>query len=275
MDLTDTPTLRALLERHGLKARKGLGQHFLVSKSAVRSIVSRVVGFGGVLEIGPGPGVLTGPLSQVAEKVIALEVDARIIDAVHESAPSAEVIEGDGLETDLSMFLDRLPSPRAVVSNLPYYITGPLITRIAEERLRYDKAVLMMQREVAMRVLAEARNSERGSLSVFLQVQFDIQKVADVPAGAFWPPPKVNSVVLEFVPKETGLSVSDEASFFEMIRGAFRQPRKTLANNLIALGFAREIIEHALREAKLEERCRPSDPDLDQWRALFRALKAS
>ena len=274
MDLTDTPTLRALLERHGLTARKGLGQHFLVSKPAVRAIVARVVGFGGVFEIGPGPGVLTGPLSEVVEKVLALEVDPQIIRALAESAPKAEIVEGDALESDLTLFLDRLPMPRAVVSNLPYYITGPLITRIAEARDRFDKAVLMMQREVAVRILALPGSSDRGSLSVFLEAQFEIQKVYDVPAGAFWPPPKVDSIVLELVTRPTGLALDEEEGFFSLVRAAFKQPRKTLSNNLLAYGVSRADAESALGAVGLNVRCRPADPDLEAWKRLFRELKA-
>ena len=183
-------------------------------------------------------------------------------------------MEGDALEADLTLFLDRLPTPRAVVSNLPYYITGPLIPRIAEARDRFDKAVLMMQKEVAVRVLARPCSSDRGSLSVFLEAQFEIQKVADVPAGAFWPPPKVDSVVLEFMPRSTGLLAEEEAGFFALVRGAFRQPRKTLSNNLVSYAVARAEAERALREVGLDIRCRPADPDLDTWKKLYRALGA-
>ncbi|HRK22164.1 MAG TPA: rRNA adenine N-6-methyltransferase family protein [Fimbriimonadaceae bacterium] len=129
MDLTDVPTLRAFLERHGVSARKGLGQHFLCSKRVVDAIAARLEGYAGALEIGPGPGVLTSALSSRIPHVRALEIDERMVGALAESAPSVEVVRGDALGTNLEDLLLDLPTPRAIVSNLPYYITGPLITR--------------------------------------------------------------------------------------------------------------------------------------------------
>src|SRR5579871_5760124 len=194
MDLADPKTLTAFLAAHGIRASKGLGQHFLCSRPAVDAIVDRVRSVKGVLEIGPGPGVLTGPMSEIAE-VTALEIDPRMIELLKDSAPKAQVLQIDALKGDLSEVLAGLPTPRAVVSNLPYYITGPLLTKISEARGRFQVAVLMMQREVADRVVAEAGNSNRGSLSVYLQSQFNIELVKRVPAGAFLPPPKVDSTV--------------------------------------------------------------------------------
>jgi 16S rRNA (adenine1518-N6/adenine1519-N6)-dimethyltransferase len=275
MDLTDVSTLRALLERHGLAARKGLGQHFLVSKAAVRAIVSRLEGIAGILEIGPGPGVLTGPLSEACQRLLALELDETMIAALRESSPRADVLQADALDADLTKLLLSLPEPRAVVSNLPYYITGPLVTRIAEARETYGKAVLMMQKEVGLRILAPPGDSGRGSLSVFIQTGFDVAKVADVPSGGFWPPPKVDSVVLELTPKPSGLTATEEPLYFKLVRASFRQPRKTLANNFAAAGYARGAIGSALENAGLDLRCRPADPDLEAWRALFRSLQGA
>lgn len=274
MDLSDPGTLRRFLERHGLAAKKGLGQHFLCSSRVVQAIVSRAEGFRGALEIGPGPGVLAGPLSEALESVVLLEIDSCMIAALAESAPKARVVEGDALEMDLGSLLESLPSPRLVVSNLPYYITGPLLTRIAEVRGRFDRAVLMMQREVGQRVLAPAGDSKRGSLSVFLQMQFAIRKVADAPAGAFLPPPKVDSVVLEFKPAETGIAESEESAFFVWMRKGFAQPRKTLANNLRAAGASPEGVAFAMKASGIDAKARPADLSGDQWRKLFGNLFA-
>ena len=271
MDLSDVRTLRALLERHGVPARKGLGQHFLISKPVVQRIVERISGSAGVFEIGPGPGVLTSLMSETVDRVLALEVDPRMAEVLAESAPKAEIVQGDALEVDYAPLLDRLPTPRAVVSNLPYYITGPLLTRIAEAKVRYGKVVLMMQKEVGTRVLAPAGSSDRGSLSVFIQALFEIEKVADVPPGSFWPPPKVESVVLELVPRDANYP----NGFFELVRSAFRQPRKTLANNLVAAGVSRPRAERALMMAGLNARARPSDPNLEQWVAVYANLGGS
>lgn len=264
MELTDPGTLRALLERHGLRPTKRWGQHFLVSARVVRAILERLEGYTGVLEVGPGPGVLTRPLSESA-RVLAFEVDPVAVSALSESAPRAQVRHEDVLQADLAGALATLPEPRALVSNMPYNITGPLLTRFAEVRSGYERAVLMMQREVGTRVLAKPGEREFGSLSVFLAAQFDIVKVCDAPNGAFFPPPRVESVVLQFKPKPTGLAPEAEARFFRLVRSGFTQPRKTLLNNLTGLvGRDRAT---ALIEG-LPEGVRPHQVPVDRWKEM-------
>jgi len=269
LNLADPQTLRAFLNRHGLSARKGLGQHFLQSPTVVQAILKQVAHCAGVVEIGPGPGVLTSPLSE-AHPIIALEVDDDMIEALKESSPNADVRKADALQADLGSILRELSEPRAVVSNLPYYITAPLLTRIAEASSGFELAVLMMQREVADRVVAKPGDRHRGSLSVYLQARFDISKVANVPAGAFLPPPKVDSAVLKLV----SLPNSDDSeAFFAFVRSGFQMPRKTLVNNLIAhSGLAKEHVEAALKELGLDERIRPQFLELSQWRSLAAKL---
>jgi 16S rRNA (adenine1518-N6/adenine1519-N6)-dimethyltransferase len=268
--LTDPKTLRDLLSRHGIAPRKGLGQHFLCSGSAVNAVVTALDGYKGVLEIGPGPGVLTSPLSEKVEKLIALEIDGEMVNVLKESAPKADVRRVDALKTDLAEILNELPQPRAIVSNLPYYITAPLVTAIARSAAHLDKAVLMMQKEVARRILAKAGERERGSLSVYLQATFEIKKLADVPAGAFIPPPKVDSTILQFRPIR-GATYSEE--FFAFIRQGFDQPRKTLANNVAEGGvIERGEVEAGLRQLGLDERIRPHQVSLEEWIALARML---
>lgn len=264
MNLVDPATLKKFLARHGVVAAKGLGQHFLCSRPVVDSIVQSLEGTAGLLEIGPGPGVLTAPLSERA-KLIAFEVDPRMIAALAESAPHAEVRQADALKESLVDALSQLPEPRGVVSNLPYYITGPLLTRIAEASAYWSCAVLMMQREVANKVVAKVGDRDRGSLSVYLQSQFEIRIVSQVPAGAFLPPPKVDSTVLSLTPR--GVAFSD--TFYRVVRMSFGQPRKTLANNLVAgLHRSREEILSLLEAAGIDERERPQMLTVDQWVAL-------
>lgn len=274
MNLSEPGALKAFLAKHGLSANKGLGQHFLCSGPVVLKSVDAIGDAQGVLEIGPGPGLLTGPLAERAERVIALEIDERMPAALAESAPAAEIRRVDALKVDLSEILAELPSPRAVVSNLPYYITGPLLTQIAAARRSFDVAVLMMQKEVAMRVLAKERESERGSLSVFLQSQFSIRKVTDAPAGAFMPPPKVDSTVLAFTPVEAPVPADEESAYFKLVRIGFTQPRKTLTNNLGSAYGGKERVLAALLQIGLTDKARPQELTLDQWAALSRALRA-
>jgi 16S rRNA (adenine1518-N6/adenine1519-N6)-dimethyltransferase len=132
----------------------------------------------------------------------------------------------------------------------------------------------MMQKEVAQRATALPGSSERGSLSVFLQARFSIRKVADAPKGAFHPPPRVDSVVLELTPSLGQLSEAEEASFDRFVRSAFRMPRKTLANNLAALAGSREAALDWLQSQGLHERARPSVPNVEQWIGLWRRSKS-
>ncbi len=271
MVLHDPGTLTAFLKRHGLRADKGLGQHFLVSERAVRAIVDALDGCQGVLEIGPGPGVLTRPLSERVLRITALELDPRFVRILSESSPRAQVVQADALKADWSAHLEALPTSRAIVSNLPYYITAPLLQRVADVRHLIDVAVLMMQREVAERITAPPGDGDRGSISVYLQANFEIRRVAQVPAEAFLPPPQVDSMVLSFRPRDEAVP----ESVFRFVRLGFTQPRKTLANNLVAgLRLNRDEVIDRLEAQGHREKVRAQDLDLPQWRALADAFGA-
>ena len=224
-----------------------------------------------MLEVGPGVGALTSALVKSASKVVAIELDERVLAALREVAPDAEVVQADVLKTDLSAILEALPEPRCLVSNMPYSITGPLLTKVAECKGRFRNAVLMIQKEVAQRVLAEAGDSKRGSLSVYLQLQFAITKVCDVPAAAFWPQPKVDSVVLNLVPRETGLDDMQQGKLFKLVRTGFTQPRKTLVNNL-AEDYGKQAVEQALDNLGHKRNVRPHQIENKHWIALAEAL---
>ncbi len=231
----------------------------------VDAIVAAASSCPGVLEIGPGPGVLTGPLSESAERLVAIELDATMPLLLKESAPRAEVVREDALRADLSAILDGLPTPRAVVSNMPYYITGPLLGRIADARASFDVAVLMMQREVADRIVARPGKRERGALSVALQSQFQIERVVNVPAGAFLPPPKVDSTVLRLIPRFDGLGEET----IRRVRIGFAQPRKTLVNNLVAgLRITRDEAVARVEAIGLSETVRPAELTEADWARL-------
>jgi 16S rRNA (adenine1518-N6/adenine1519-N6)-dimethyltransferase len=153
---------------------------------------------------------------------------------------------------------------------MPYYITGPLLNVIAQASSSYKVAVLMMQKEVGQRILAPAGSSARGSLSVYLQGLFTINKVSDAPKGAFYPPPKVDSIVLEFVP----LPVRPDEKFFSFVRSCFGQPRKTLVNNLIAgQHIDRSQAAQWISSAGFIETARPQELTQDQWERLYEVAK--
>lgn len=225
---------------------------------------------GGILEIGPGPGVLTQRLVQFAP-TIAVDLDSRVRPALDEAAPEARLVVDDVLHVDLARLLGELPEPRVIVSNLPYYITAPIVERACETAHLIGHAVLMMQEEVAQRLEAKPGNSARGSLSVFVQSHFTISTVAKVSAGAFYPRPKVDSRVLRLDP------ISEPAipdGFFKFMRAGFKQPRKTLVNNLIAVGIDRAVAEAALTDAGLSAQVRPHYLALNEWLQLAERVRS-
>jgi 16S rRNA (adenine1518-N6/adenine1519-N6)-dimethyltransferase len=271
LNLADPGILKSFLGRHGLSATKELGQHFLVSKSAVDAIVRAASIAKGIVEIGPGPGVLTSPLSEIAEEIIALELDPRMVGLLGESAPTADVRILDALKIDFGAIVESLPRPRGIVSNMPYYITGPLLQLVAKQRDHIDVAVLMMQKEVAVRIYAPPYDGERGSLSVYLQSLFEIQVSVRVPAGAFLPPPKVDSMVLVLHPRHPDPEMTED--YFRLIRLGFTQPRKTLANNLAgALQRERYEVVETLEACGLWEKSRAQELSENEWKALCQAL---
>jgi 16S rRNA (adenine1518-N6/adenine1519-N6)-dimethyltransferase len=165
-----------------------------------------------------------------AKKMVAIEFDARMESLLAMSTPGCEVIIGDAMQVDLAAVLKTLPEPRALVSNLPYYITGPLLERFAQVRSEYSVSVLMMQKEVGQKIIALPSDRARGSLSVHLQSQFKITHVVNASAGCFLPPPKVDSIVLKFVPRTDQFPIH----FSRVVKAGFTQNRKTLINNLSA-----------------------------------------
>ena len=270
MTLTDPQVLKALLIRHGLSPTKKWGQHFLVSRSVVDRILAESAVFQGVLEIGPGPGILTRELSSRCP-VVAVEIDPVAVSALRESAPSATVIHADALEIDLSALVADLPAPRGIVSNMPYNITGPLLSRFCGLRHLVVGAVLMMQAEVGKKILAQKGDSDAGSLSMVMQTLFDISKVVNVPPGGFFPPPKVDSIVLKLVPRDSGLGEREE-SFLSFVRAGFKQPRKTIVNNLQSR-FPKDRVGDALERLALPTTVRPHQLGRDAWIDLFNSLQ--
>lgn len=257
-----------MLARHGVRADKSLGQHFLVSEKVVSSVLARCEGLQGVLEVGPGPGVLTLPLSLQCSRLTALEIDPVMVKILADTAPVAHVVQGDALKSNLAQLLLELPEPRGIVSNMPYNITGPLLASFAACRTLIVKAVLMMQREVGEKILAVPGDRQRGALSVALQAAFEIRRVCNVPPGAFRPPPKVESIVLELTPKNWANGEHELDSIVELVRKGFAQPRKTLANNLSS-EFGHVEARKKILRAGLSESVRPHQLTWEQWLAVL------
>jgi len=252
-----TPARSAqLLRKYGIAARKSLGQNFLIDGNILR-IVADAAELGpedGVLEIGPGLGALTERLAERAGRVVAVEIDRRLLPVLEEALapyPNVEIVHGDVLKLDLrALIRERFAGARrvAVAANLPYYITTPILMKLLEERLPLSVIVVMVQREVADRLKAAPGGKDYGSLSVAAQYFTEPEWIAAVPRTVFLPPPNVESAVLRLrVRGRPAVETSDEPLFFEIVRAAFAQRRKTLLNNLQRLPAAQPLGKDGVR----------------------------
>lgn len=214
------------------KTKKSLGQHFLRDGNMIQKIVHAISADKEhrIVEIGPGDGALTGELLNAYSDVIAIEIDQRMAEHLRELYPQLNLIEEDILKCDWNRFLDT-DKPVHVIGNLPYYITSQILFSIFEHRERITSALLMMQREVAERIVADPHSKEYGILSVQSQLMSTPEILFDVPPSVFSPPPKVMSSVVQFVFDKGRLACSDK-NLKTVVRMAFNQRRKKLSNAL-------------------------------------------
>jgi len=262
---------RQILRRHGLRPKKGLGQNFLVDRGALERIVAaaELGPADTVLEVGPGVGQLTRLLSEAAGRVIAVELDPRMVALLREELadrPNVEIVEGDILALDPGALADG--RPYKVVANLPYYITSAALRHLLEARPRPILLVLTVQREVAERITAGP--GQMSLLAVSVQFYGRPRRVARIPAGAFYPPPKVDSTIVRIdVYPQPPMQVPDVEWFFAVVRAGFSQRRKQLRNSLAAgLGLPPERVEAALQRAGIDPHRRAETLSLEEWAAL-------
>jgi 16S rRNA (adenine1518-N6/adenine1519-N6)-dimethyltransferase len=254
-----------------------LGQNFLNDAQAVQQIVSALGDCSDetVVEIGPGQGILTHALAPRVGNLIAIELDQHLASQLRAefSSGSLTVVNQDVLEFDFGSIPVEDGKRLAVVGNLPYYITSPILLKLAASHAALDRAVLMTQREVADRIAAEPGSRDYGLLSVTVQMYGPVEKLFTLPPDAFSPPPEVHSTVVRwrFAPRFTSLGV-DETGFLPFVRQAFAQKRKTLANNLRASGIAPEIVVQAMASAGIEPKSRaealPIEALAEVWKKL-------
>ncbi len=283
--LTTTGVTRAVLARFGIRARKKYGQNFLTDGNIVRGIVE-ASGVGPedcVLEIGPGIGTMTQYLSEAAGRVVCVEIDESlrpVLELTLEDCENVEVIWQDVLKTDLRDLADCYNGgrPLKVVANLPYYVTTPILLRLLEEKGCFESITVMVQKEVADRICAEAGSKEYGALSLAVQYFSDPQVVLKVPPSCFLPRPAVESSVLHLQAYEQPPVEAEEGFLFALIRASFNQRRKTLANGL-SHGFryggrtlTRAEVEEALAAMGLPADVRGEKLSLEEFAALSRLL---
>ena len=256
MDLTIPSELKRVRAMFGFDFKKSFGQNFLVSRTALEKISEAAAGTGGVLEIGPGFGTLTDELAQKFKKVVAIEIDKRLPEVLAYTLAeydNVKIISGDCMKLDLKNIIEEEFGGEkiSVAANLPYYITTPIITMLLESELPVSKMVVMVQKEVAERLTSPPGSKNYGAISVFCDYYTTSQIVTHVPAGAFVPPPKVDSAVVKMVKKnELPLAGDDEKLFFKVVRASFSQRRKTVLNCLSAgFGIDKQVLSEALSEA--------------------------
>ena len=258
--------LRAFLDSLGARAKKSLSQNFLIDGNIVKKIVQLADLQPGdtVLEIGPGPGVLTEALLHRAKRVIAVEMDRLFADALQRLS-GVEITCGDILKFDMA----SLPEGTKVVANIPYHITTPIIEQMVSSR-RIHSATLMVQKELAERIVAKPATREFSSLALFVQYHAKAKLGFLVPASCFYPKPKVESAVirLDFSGPKKFPEITDDKAFEESFRKAFQQRRKTLTASLKPL-YPSESVLDALNAIKKPSTTRPEELLLEEWVALF------
>lgn len=272
-----TPSIAGdLLNRHQLRAGLRHGQHYLVDPNTVRRIVrlADVSSDETILEIGPGIGSLTVALSEAASRVVAVEIDAAVAEALHEviaDATNVEVVLADAMHVDLA---DLVGGSARLVANLPYNVATPLFVRVLSEVPSISGGLVMVQRELGERWIAPPGSRTYGAVSVRTRYHVEARIVGDVPATVFMPPPKVASVLVGFTRRDSPpVDVGDERAFFAFVQLAFAHRRKTLRNSLIAGTFEKDAVEAALLACDVADRARPEDLSLEEYAALHATLK--
>ncbi|MBT5413186.1 MAG: 16S rRNA (adenine(1518)-N(6)/adenine(1519)-N(6))-dimethyltransferase RsmA [Rhodospirillaceae bacterium] len=268
------PPLREIIARHGIGARKGLGQHFLLDGNLTDRIARAAGSLNGihVVEIGPGPGGLTRSLLAAgAARVVAIERDPRCVDALGELEAAypgrLEIVAADALKIDAAALV---PAPRRIVANLPYNVSTALLRRWLDTPTAFESMTLMFQTEVAERLAAGPGGRDYGRLSVLTQWLCDVRLLFNVSRTAFVPPPKVSSSVVQLIPRSAPLAPARMATLERVTAAAFGQRRKMLRSSLKSLKVGTEAL---LRNAGIEDTTRRAETlTVEEFCALARAL---
>lgn len=282
MDLYDYNTIKRILTRHGFTFSKALGQNFLIDPSVCPRMAAALEADDrtGVLEIGPGIGVLTKELSAVCGQVAAVELDRRLPDVLAETladCPNVQVVPGDVLQMDLqALFADRFTGcdRLQVCANLPYYITTPVLMRLLESELPIERLVVMVQLEAAKRLCAPLGTRDCGAVSAAVEYYTQAEILFEVGRESFYPSPNVDSAVIALTRRQQPpVQVTDEGYFFRVVKGAFLQRRKTLANSLnAALGVPKAELTALFQSLGLSATARAEQLTMPQMAALANAL---
>jgi len=288
INLTSPAQVKNILRENQISYRKKWGQNFLIDQNTVDKILSQVNANPSdfIIEIGPGLGVLSLPLAQSGANLIAIEIDkglVRILKKFLYDYPNVTLLESDIRKTNLaelaSEFWYKLP-PTKIVANLPYYLTSPIIYRIIGEELPWQKAVLMVQKEVANRMVARVGSPDYGALTVLVNSFTRVDYSFSVSRKVFYPSPKVDSAVVTMEPKEVNIPIESKPTerkpfeskpcFKKLVFASFGQRRKTILNSLHGeTGFSKKIIAKWLERAEIDPNCRAEELTAEEFANLF------
>lgn len=279
--LSDIGTIKDILHRHGFTFSKALGQNFLINPSVCPRMaeLSGACEGVGVIEIGPGIGVLTNELCQLADKVVAVELDKRLIPVLGETLAeydNVKVINADVLELDLNKLIEDEFSGMEVVicANLPYYITSPVIMKLLEDKLPITAITVMVQKEAAQRICAPVGSRESGAVTVSVNYYAEPSLQFHVSAGSFMPAPKVDSAVIRLDVRKEPPVITDEEKFFKVVKAAFSQRRKVISNSLSSgLKMSKDEINEVLAAANVPSNARAEKLSLDDFAAIAGNLR--
>lgn len=279
--LSDIGTIKEILSRHGFNFSKGLGQNFLINPSVCPKMAElSSAGEGvGVIEIGPGIGVLTQELCERADKVVAVEIDQRLIPVLEETLgdyDNLKVINEDVMKLDLNELIENEFKGMKVVvcANLPYYITSPVIMKLLEDKLPIESITVMVQKEAARRICAEVGSRESGAVTVAVNFYSKPEMLFSVSAGSFMPAPKVDSAVMKLnVYKEPLFELEDDKKFFTAVKAAFAQRRKTVLNSISSsLGLEKSAVNELLLDSGVNPQSRAEKLSMEDFAEISKRI---
>lgn len=260
------------------KFNKNLGQNFLIDENILKKIIdaAELDENSTVIEIGPGIGTLTQEMAKRCKKVVAIEIDKNLIPILEETLgnfDNIKIIHADALKVDFNKIIkeENLENVK-VVANLPYYVTTPIIAKLLNERVKISSMIIMIQKEVADRILAKPNTDEYGTLSLLCQYHCDIKKICKVSPNCFVPPPRVESMVIRLdIRDQKRVDILDEDLFFNIIKSAFNMRRKTLSNSLKSIANE-DILLKALEESNIDPKRRGETLSIEEFANLSNIL---
>ena len=261
-----------IMNKYDVHPNKRLGQNFLFDEQSLQTIASDVTKEDTVIEIGPGLGTLTAILAEKANKVIAVELDAKMVKILEERFKlynNVQIIQDDILHVDI----DKIAPKAKVVANLPYYITTSIITKLLNTNIK--DITILIQKEVAERICAEPGTKKAGAITYYVKYYADSKIIANVPKEYFIPSPEVESSIVKITKKdEKAVKVNNEKLFFDIIKTNFTQRRKTILNSLSSI-IDKEVLKNILKECKIEESERGENLSLEQFAMIANLLDKS